>query len=158
MDKLQQKQRWKYVLEKFSHTAAALAGRRNPIPPEIESQLLEMPELKRGRFIESPTKQKPAPSSENGAGSGGGGAEEVPTKVGGASTAPPATVKMEESFEERLGVEGGGASVGDGGIRFQGLINLEERECLKQEGSTSPEGAQNLLDIEPPVNWGRGGG
>lgn len=162
MDKLQQKQRWKYVLEKFSHTAAALAGRRNPIPPEIESQLLEMPELKRGRFIESPTKQKPAQSSENGTGNGGGGTEEVPTKGGGASAAPPATVKLEESFEERLGVEGGGVSTGDGGAmgtRFQGLVNLEERESLKQEGSTSPEGAQNLLDIEPPVSFGvKGGG
>ena len=39
-------------MEKFSH-AATIAARRNPIPPEAEAQLLEMPELKRGRFVSS---------------------------------------------------------------------------------------------------------
>ena len=178
MDKLQQKQRWKYVLEKFSHTAAALAGRRNAIPPEIEAQLLEMPELKRGRFVESPSRQK---RGENGTGEEG-----TSGSKGGAYA-----VKTEESFEERMGVMdvgrggggegrllgggeermvgGGGGEVRiegvevrmgggggeEGGTRFQGLVNLEpeERECLKQEGSSSPEGnTQNLLDIEPPVS------
>ncbi|MCG8622519.1 MAG: hypothetical protein MJE68_11065 [Proteobacteria bacterium] len=49
IDKAQQKQRWKYVLEKFSHSTS-INSRRNPIPPEAEAQLLDMPECKRGRF------------------------------------------------------------------------------------------------------------
>ena len=53
MDKLQQKQRWKYVLEKFSYSTSG-GVRRNPIPPEMEAQILEMPECKRGRFVVSP--------------------------------------------------------------------------------------------------------
>ena len=58
VDKVQQKQRWKYVLEKFSHSNTVPA-RRNPIPPETEAQILEMPELKRGRFVEAPGDAKP---------------------------------------------------------------------------------------------------
>ena len=55
IDKLQQKQRWKYVLEKFSHTAGGIGGiRRNPIPRDAEAQILEMPECKRGRFVVQP--------------------------------------------------------------------------------------------------------
>lgn len=55
IDKLQQKQRWKYVLEKFSHTASGVGGtRRNPIPRDAEAQILEMPECKRGRFVVQP--------------------------------------------------------------------------------------------------------
>lgn len=50
IDKVQQKQRWKYVLEKFSHSTS-INSRRNPIPPEAEAQLLDMPECKRGRFM-----------------------------------------------------------------------------------------------------------
>ncbi len=49
LDKDHQKQRWKFVLEKFSHNAA-LASRKNPIPPETEAQLLDIPELKKRRF------------------------------------------------------------------------------------------------------------
>ena len=49
IDKDLQKQRWKFVLEKFSHNAA-MNSRKNHIPPETEAQLLDMPELKRGRF------------------------------------------------------------------------------------------------------------
>lgn len=53
LDKVQQKQRWKYVLEKFSHSSTGVV-RRNPLPPEAESQLLEIPECKRGRFVRYP--------------------------------------------------------------------------------------------------------
>lgn len=53
IDKLQQKQRWKYILEKFSHTGTG-ATRRNPIPRDAEAQILEMPECKRGRFVVQP--------------------------------------------------------------------------------------------------------
>lgn len=53
LDRVQQKQRWKYVLEKFSHTSMGVV-RRNPIPPETEAQLLEIPECKRGRFVKLP--------------------------------------------------------------------------------------------------------
>ncbi len=49
IDKDHQKQRWKFVLEKFSHNAA-LASRKNPIPPETEAQLLDIPELKKRRL------------------------------------------------------------------------------------------------------------
>ncbi len=52
VDKDEQKQRWKFVLEKFSHNAA-LASRKNPIPPEAEAQLLDIPELKKRRFTKS---------------------------------------------------------------------------------------------------------
>lgn len=144
MDKLQQKQRWKYVLEKFSHTAAALAGRRNPIPPEIEAQLLEMPELKRGRFVESPSKQKsspPAPSGNSGGGGGEGEGDEG--KVGGS------VVKSEDPLEERLREERN--IVGTVGTRFHGLVSMEG-EGLKEGSTSPPEGTQNLLDIEPPVS------
>lgn len=153
MDKLQQKQRWKYVLEKFSHTAAALTGRRNPIPPEIEAQLLEMPELKRGRFVESPSKQK------QGQGEAG---EKVGEDVGGsklgqgAGKKGVASVKSEETSSE----DGDGAGEEGGmGVRFQGLVSMVGDERLKevgggggQGGSSSSEGAQNLLDVEPPVS------
>lgn len=137
MDTIQQKQRWKYVLEKFSHTAAALAGRRNAIPPEIEAQLLEMPELKRGRFVESPSKQKQSQNSD-----GGRGNEEETGKTGYG-------VKTEDALE-RLEAERTDESM-TMGTRFQGLVSMEG-ERLKEEGSTSPEGTQNLLDIEPPVS------
>ncbi len=53
VDKLHQKQRWKYVIEKFSHTIAG-GVRRNPIPASVEAQILEMPECKRGRFVQAP--------------------------------------------------------------------------------------------------------
>ena len=153
MDKVQQKQRWKYVLEKFSHTAAALAGRRNPIPPEIEAQLLEMPELKRGRFVESPSKQRR--SSEEGGGAGGGGkvkTEEGPEggERGGGGGGGGGGEK---------GVEDGGGGVGGTvvmGTRFQGLVNMVGGgggdRSKEGNGSTSPEATQNLLDIEPAVS------
>ena len=54
MDKFQQKQRWKYIIEKFSQATSG-GSRRNPIPPDAQAQLLEMPELKRGRFVMTPT-------------------------------------------------------------------------------------------------------
>ena len=37
------------MLEKFSHNAA-IACRKNPIPPETEAQLLDIPELKKRRL------------------------------------------------------------------------------------------------------------
>ena len=129
------------MLEKFSHTAAALAGRRNPVPPEIEAQLLEMPELKRGRFIESPSKQKHAQTSP---GSDGKGEDHAP-KLGSAR----GLVKTEE--EEERG--SGGEEVM--GTRFQGLVSMMEEDRSKEGGQGSTggsEGAQNLLDIEPPVS------
>lgn len=54
VDKLQQKQRWKFVLEKFSHNN----HRRNPIPAMAEAQILEMPECKRGRFVAQPAHEE----------------------------------------------------------------------------------------------------
>ena len=55
VDKLQQKQRWKYVLEKFSHNNHR---RQNPIPALAEAQILEIPECKRGRFVAPPTTEQ----------------------------------------------------------------------------------------------------
>lgn len=55
VDKLQQKQRWKYVLEKFSHNNHR---RQNPIPALAEAQILEIPECKRGRFVATPELQR----------------------------------------------------------------------------------------------------
>ncbi|KAL5476330.1 hypothetical protein EMCRGX_G026259 [Ephydatia muelleri] len=56
LDRVQQKQRWKYVLEKFSHTSMGVV-RRNPIPPETEAQLLEIPECKRAILGDSHSPQ-----------------------------------------------------------------------------------------------------
>ncbi len=141
MDKLQQKQRWKYVLEKFSHTAAAVSGRRNPIPPEIEAQLLEMPELKRGRFIEEPSKQKQRP-------------EEDSSRIG-------------EGAENGLGSAGKemGSSAFNGLIEatkmYRSLSNLngDAGKGETRNNSCSPDAAaRNLLDIEPTVSVGVAGG
>ena len=63
LDKEHQKQRWKYVLEKFSHNSTGVV-RRNPLPPDAESQLLEIPECKRGRFVKQPAASK-APQTNN---------------------------------------------------------------------------------------------
>ena len=54
IDKTQQKERWKYVLEKFSHSNMGVV-RRSRLPLETETNLLDMPECKRGRFVRSPT-------------------------------------------------------------------------------------------------------
>ena len=64
IDKLQQKQRWKYILEKFSHTGTG-ATRRNPIPRDAEAQILEMPECKRGRFVVQPGDTPPPVDSNS---------------------------------------------------------------------------------------------
>ena len=56
IDRLQQKQRWKYVIEKFSHASMGVV-RRNPLPTQTEVQLLEMPECKRGRFVKQPAEE-----------------------------------------------------------------------------------------------------
>ena len=58
VDRLQQKQRWKYVIEKFSHASMGVV-RRNPLPTQTEVQLLEMPECKRGRFVKQPSEECP---------------------------------------------------------------------------------------------------
>lgn len=60
IDKTQQKERWRYVLEKFSHYNMGVV-RRNRLPVEAEAHLLDIPECKRGRFIKSPSE---SPSSE----------------------------------------------------------------------------------------------
>ena len=132
MDKLEQKQRWKYVLEKFSHTAAAVAGRRNPIPPEIEAQLLEMPELKRGRFIEEPSKQKQSEHNSN----GGGGNDEAGKEMNGG---------VVPGLED------------DSGKMYQSLVSMDGGGIKEETNSCSLEGTRNLLDIEPPVGikWNR---
>lgn len=57
VDKDRQKQRWKYVLEKFSHNAA-MASRKSHMCSDTESQLLDMPELKRGRYMSKQTPPK----------------------------------------------------------------------------------------------------
>ena len=53
MDKLQQKQRWKFILEKFSHAQTGIV-RRNCA---VLGNVLDMPELKRGRFVSDPIHQ-----------------------------------------------------------------------------------------------------
>lgn len=73
VDKLQQKQRWKYVLEKFSHNNHR---RQNPIPALAEAQILEIPECKRGRFVAPPTTEQKQRENE-GRGEEGEGEEEV---------------------------------------------------------------------------------
>ena len=50
MDKADQKERWKFVLEKFSHAAMGV-GKRNMAHLSSEPQILEMPELKKGKFV-----------------------------------------------------------------------------------------------------------
>ena len=72
VDKLQQKQRWKFVLEKFSHNNHR---RHNPIPALAEAQLLEMPECKRGRFVAQPTSKQKKRPRENGEGEDEGSGE-----------------------------------------------------------------------------------
>ena len=39
--------------------------RRNPLPPDAESQLLEIPECKRGRFVKQPASKAPRTSDES---------------------------------------------------------------------------------------------
>lgn len=53
IDKKQQKERWKFVIEKFSHTNMGVV-RRNRAPIDSEPNILDMPECKRGRFLKSP--------------------------------------------------------------------------------------------------------
>ncbi|XP_019857526.1 PREDICTED: uncharacterized protein LOC109585824 [Amphimedon queenslandica] len=53
IDKKQQKERWKFVIEKFSHTNMGVV-RRNRAPIDAEPNILDMPECKRGRFLKSP--------------------------------------------------------------------------------------------------------
>lgn len=115
------------MLEKFSHTAAAVAGRRNPIPPEIEAQLLEMPELKRGRFIEEPAKQK-HPDNDNNCDGGDGD----PGK------------DMSDGLVHGLEI--------DTGKMYQSLANMDGEGVKEENNSCSLEGARNLLDIEPTVS------
>ncbi len=50
MNKVDQKERWKFVLEKFSHASVGV-GKRNIAHLSVEPQLLEMPECKRGKFM-----------------------------------------------------------------------------------------------------------
>lgn len=97
-----------------------------------------MPELKRGRFVESPSKQR---QSDNDRGN-----EDSGSKLGAGRGR---VVKTEDVSEEKGDGGEGGVVMG---ARFQGLVNMVEEEKLK-EGSNSSEGAQNLLDIEPPVSW-----
>ena len=147
MDKLQQKQRWKYVLEKFSHTAAALAGRRNAIPPEIEAQILDMPELKRGRFVETPSKQKQPQASEE------GGIEEAGSKLLAKSSG--FVVKTEEGTIGRLIVGTvGSEDCSNRSKGYEGVPSMED-EPAKENINGSPEENKNLLDIEPPVSYPR---
>ena len=55
MDKTNQKERWKFVLEKFSHASTGI-GRRNLVHPQTETpHVLEMPECKRGKFVREPS-------------------------------------------------------------------------------------------------------
>ncbi|CAI8040850.1 Ski oncogene, partial [Geodia barretti] len=67
VDKLQQKQRWKYVLEKFSHNNHR---RQNPIPANAEAQILEIPECKRGRFVATPATEQQRLRENGGGGMG----------------------------------------------------------------------------------------
>ena len=57
MNKADQKERWKFVLEKFSHASNNI-GKRNSAHVAVEPQLLEMPECKRGKFVDSSDKNK----------------------------------------------------------------------------------------------------
>jgi hypothetical protein len=50
----QQKERWKYVLEKFSQSNMGFV-RRSRLPLEADTYLLDMPECKRGRFVKPPS-------------------------------------------------------------------------------------------------------
>ena len=52
MDKLQQKQRWKYCLEKFSHAQTGIV--RRSLANHWVGHVLDMPELKKGRFVAEP--------------------------------------------------------------------------------------------------------
>ncbi len=57
MNKANQKERWKFVLEKFSHASNNI-GKRNSVHVAVEPQLLEMPECKRGKFMDTSDKNK----------------------------------------------------------------------------------------------------
>ena len=64
MNKSDQKERWKFVLEKFSHASMAV-GKRNIAHLGVEPQLLEMPECKRGKFVgDTSEKTKAAKASK----------------------------------------------------------------------------------------------
>ena len=64
MNKTDQKERWKFVLEKFSHAAAGV-GKRNIAHLGVEPQLLEMPECKRGKFVSDPTDKNSVKTSKS---------------------------------------------------------------------------------------------
>lgn len=94
MDKADQKERWKFVLEKFSHASMAV-GKRNIAYLTVEPQLLEMPECKKGKFIEKSSKAK---SSKK----GGKGAEE------GINGTPP-TMLLGKTVENSINTTNNGA-------------------------------------------------
>ena len=62
MNKTDQKERWKFVLEKFSHASMGI-GKRNVTHHGAEPQLLEMPECKRGKFVAEPSNMKSSKGS-----------------------------------------------------------------------------------------------
>ena len=66
LDKEHQKQRWKYVLEKFSHNSTVWYDVTHFLQTldSSESQLLEIPECKRGRFVKQPASKAPRTSDE----------------------------------------------------------------------------------------------
>ena len=70
MDKLQQKQRWKYCLEKFSHAQTGIV--RRSLANHWVGHVLDMPELKKGRFV-----AEPGTAEEQGS---EGGSVPIPTK------------------------------------------------------------------------------
>lgn len=126
-----------------------MAGRRNPIPPEIEAQLLEMPELKRGRFIKTPSTKQ---NSDMGGGEEGGGSMSKIPSIG------DFMIKSEEVVSGGVGLDGGGGGDEedkDRGGMAKGYPNLNIDAHEEQATDTtnySPGGTQNLLDIEPPVS------
>ena len=118
-----------------------MAGRRNPIPPEIEAQLLEMPELKRGRFIEEPSKQKQR--SSDGGSNGGEGDDGMLS--GGRRKELGSAVNLVSGLMEAGKM-----------YHHHSLSGLDGEGGKDESNHSSPADAtRNLLDIEPNVSSGR---
>ena len=99
--------------------------------------------------MELPSKQKKSPAS------GGNGEDDEggPNKPGGGG------VKHEDEDVGRLVIQGDEGNISGGGAAGNGKryqeLNMEGEQRKEDRNNCSPQGAQNLLDIEPGVSESR---
>lgn len=125
MDKTNQKERWKFVLEKFSHASTGI-GRRNLVHPQTETpHILEMPECKRGKFVQEPSDKSSSSNQQ--------------MKNTQSSTE---TLKEKDTCKSRMNRN----STGHSPVNSPHILNdsiIEEDASCVEKNSTS--------DIEPPA-------